>query len=330
MPPFRIIIALLFAAIGTLMPLAAPAWAASPTPPVVVHASPNPVLAGHTVTLSGSVGPEAAGSDCSDIILYSDGFAPTNRVGDMTPVYATAKPSGAFSATTTIPRAKLAGSYRIYLRCGGATLGGGTLAVRAGPTTPPASIRVSPRSVAAGGTVTLSGSVGPNSAGSECATGVRLLSRAFASHQEFADVPALGAAVRPDGTFTTTTTIPRSRAAGTYPITGRCGGGNFGGATLEVRAAPTTPTTTPGPMAPTPPAPPADPPVTQPQPQPQPPAPMVAGQATQPTSQLGSRWIIPGLVALGCSTLAALAVWLLYRRRHPAHPSDHGRSHLVR
>jgi hypothetical protein len=327
MRPFRIITALLFAAaIGTPALLAAPAWAASPTPAVVVHASPNPVLAGHTVTLSGSVGPEAAGSDCSDIILYSDAFAPTNRVGDMTPVYATAKPSGAFSATTTIPRAKLAGSYRIYLRCGGATLGGGTLTVRAAPPTPPASIRVSPNSVAAGGTVTLSGSVGRNSAGSECATGVRLLSRAFDSNQEFADVPALGAAVRPEGTFTTTTVIPRSRAAGTYPITGRCGGGNFGGTTLQVRAAPTTPTTTPGPMAPTPPDPPADPPVTQPQP----PAPMVAGQATQPTSHLGSRWIIPGPVALGSSTLAALAVWLLYRRRHPAHPSDHGRSHMAR
>jgi hypothetical protein len=301
MRPVRIITLLFAAAIGTPTLLAAPSWAASPTPPVVVHASPNPVVAGHTATLSGSVGPEAAGSDCSDIILYSDGFAPTNRVGDMTAVYATAKPSGAFSATTTIPRAKLAGSYRIYLRCGGATLGGGTVTVRAGLTTPPASIRVSP-------------------------TGVRLLSRAFDSNQEFADVPALGAAVRPDGTFKTTTVIPRSRAAGTYPITGRCGGGNFGGTTLEVRAAPTTPTTTPGPIAPTPPDPPADPPVTQPQP----PAPMVAGQATQPTSQLGSRWIIPGLVALGSGTLAALAVWLLYRRRHPAHPSDHGRSHLVR
>jgi hypothetical protein len=92
-------------------------------------------------------------------------------------------------------------------------------------------------------------------------------------------MPALGVAVRPDGTFTTTTVIPRSRAAGSYPITGRCGGGNFGGTTLQVRAAPTTPTTPPGPMAPTPP----DPPVTQPQP----PAPMVAGPATQPTSQLG-------------------------------------------
>jgi hypothetical protein len=319
MRPIRIIAALLSAAtIGTLTLFAAPASAASTTPPVVVHVSPSPVLAGTSVTLSGSVGPEAAGSDCSSLILYSDGFAPTNRKGDLTPVYATAKPSGAFSATTTIPRSKLAGSYPIYLRCGGAVVGGGTLVVRATPTPPPANVRVSPSSVLAGDRVTLSGSVGDPEAvaGSECATGVKLLSRAFESPQEFADWPALGVAVRPDGTFSTTTTIPRSRAAGTYPITGRCGGGNFAGATLEVRAAPTTATTTREPMAP---------PVTQPQP----PAPTVAGPATQPTGQLGSRWLLPWLAALASSSLAALGMWLLYRRRHPARPRRLGRSHLA-
>jgi hypothetical protein len=189
----------------------------------------------------------------------------------------------------------------------------------------PVRLQVSPTSVAAGDRVTLSGSVGPESAGSECATGVQLLSRAFESIQEFADVPALGAAVRPDGTFTTTTIIPRSRAAGTYSITGRCGGANFAGATLVVRAAPTTPTTTPEPMSPTPTGPPADPPVTQPQV----PVPMVAGPATQPTSDLASRWVIPGLAALGSGILAALSVWLLYRCRHPAHPNRQGRSYLA-
>jgi hypothetical protein len=60
--------------------------------------------------------------------------------------------------------------------------------------------------------------------------------------------------------------------------------------------------------------------------QPQPPAPMAA---TQPTSQLASRWIIPGLAALGSGTLAVLGVWLLYRRRHPARPSRQGRSRLA-
>jgi len=43
----------------------------------------------------------------------------------MAPVYTTAKPSGAFSVSTRVPRAKAAATYPIYLRCGGATVGGG-------------------------------------------------------------------------------------------------------------------------------------------------------------------------------------------------------------
>jgi hypothetical protein len=182
--------------------------------------------------------------------------------------------------------------------------------------TPPVAVHASPNPVLAGHTVTVSGSVGPDQAGSECATGVKLLSRAFNSNQDFAGVPALGATVRPDGTFTATTTIPRSKAAGSYTISGRCGGGNLGAsATLVVRAA-ASPTTT---VAPVPP-PATAPPVTQPQV----PAPTVAGPATQPAAHPASRWIIPGLAALGSGTLAVLGVWLLYRRRHPAGSAGRG------
>ena len=181
-----------------------------------------------------------------------------------------------------------------------------------------ATLQVSPSSVAAGHSVTVSGSVGPESAaGSECASGVTLLSRAFVHTQDFAGVPAVDAAVRPDGTFTAITTIPRSRAAGTYQITGRCGGANFAGATLVVRA-PTSPTTTPAPVPPPATGPTVTPPAV--------PAPAVTGPPTQPATHLASRWIIPGLVALGSGTLAALGVWALYRRRHPASPSRQGRS----
>jgi hypothetical protein len=313
MRPARIIAAVLFAAtLGMLTLLAAPASAASPTARVAVHASPSPVTAGHTVTLSGSVGPNAAASDCSSLILYSDAFDPANRVGYGIAVYAAAKPTGAFTATTTIPRSKTAGTFPIYLRCGGAIIGGGTLVVRPTPTAPPASVHVRPSSVAAGDTVTVSGSVGPDSAGVEC-SGVTLLSRAFVHTYDFADVPAVFAAVKPDGTFTATTTIPRATPAGTYTITGRCGGGNLGvSATLAVRAA-VAPTTTP---APTPPA--TGPSVNQPAV----PAPAVTGPPTPPAS----RWIIPWLAALVSSTLAALGGWLWYRRRHPASLSRLGRS----
>jgi Flp pilus assembly protein CpaB len=65
MRPVRIIAAMLFAAtVGTLTLVAAPAWAAHTTLPVAVKASPSPVTAGHTVTVSGSVGPDAARSEC--------------------------------------------------------------------------------------------------------------------------------------------------------------------------------------------------------------------------------------------------------------------------
>jgi hypothetical protein len=309
MQPVRIIAALLLAATVFLTVSAAPASATISTTStaVVVQASPNPVIAGHSVALSGSVGSQGAATDCADLILYSQAFTVTDDL-TMAPVYTTATPSGAFSATTRIPRAKAAGTYPIHLRCGGATVGGGSLVVQAAHSR----LQVSPPSVTAGDTVTVSGWL-PPAPGSECATGVTLLSRAFVGTHEFADVPAIGAAVKADGTFTVTTRIPRAKAAGTYDITGRCGGGNLGAsATLVVRAAP-TPTTTPAPTPTTTPAPaPPAPPVTHPQP------PTPAGPASAPASQLGSRWVLPELAAVGASTLAALGMWLLYRRQHPS------------
>jgi hypothetical protein len=157
-----------------------------------------------------------------------------------------------------------------------------------------ATLHVSPSSVTAGDLVVVSGSVGPAPAGSACETSLMLLSRAFVHTDEFAGVPAVIAAVKPDGTFAATTSIPRSTPAGTYDISGRCGGGNVGVvATLQVRAAPAaTSTPTPAPPATAPPA-------------------------TQPTASTADHWIIPGLVALAAGAVAALGVWLLYRRRHP-------------
>jgi hypothetical protein len=130
-----------------------------------------------------------------------------------------------------------------------------------------------------------------------------LLSRAFVHTDEFAGVPAVVAAVRLDGTFAATTRISRSTPAGTYEISGRCGGGNIGVvATLEVRTAPTA-TTTPAPV----------PSATAP-------------PATQPTASTADNWIIPGLVGLAVGALAALGVWLLYGHRHPTGLGRSGRS----
>src|SRR6266496_1474740 len=194
---------------------------------------------------------------------------------------------------------------------------------RAASTTPPVVIHVSPSPVVAGDAVTVSGSVGPDAAGSDCSS-VILYSKAFAHTNDPGDIPAVYAAVKPAGTFTATTTISRSKAAGTYTISLRCGGATLGSARLVVRAA-ASPTTTPAPAAPSATA----PPVTQPHVA----APAVAEPPAQPATtaaaQPASRWIIPGLVALGSGTLAALGVWLLYRRRHPAGPSRQGRSRMA-
>jgi hypothetical protein len=314
MRPVRTIAALLLAAtVGTLTLAATPAWA---QPAATLRVAPTSVTAGDTVTVSGSVGPGQAGSACATaVMLLSRAFVPTHEFAGVPVVVAAVKAGGRFTATTTIPRATPAGTYPISGRCGGGNLGASaTLTVRAAATTPPVALRVSPRSVTAGGTVTVSGSVGPDEAGSECASSIRLLSRAFDPAREFAGVPMVVAAVRPDGTFTATTRIPRSRAAGSYPISGRCGGGNIGAsATLEVRAA-AAPTTTAAATAPTATAPPATRPPAA--------APTQAAPGTQPATpaadRLADRWVIPGLVALAAGGLAALAVWLLYRRRHPA------------
>jgi hypothetical protein len=95
----------------------------------------------------------------------------------------------------------------------------------------PVAINVTPASVVAGGTVHLSGSVGPT-----CPGPVTLISAAFVHTHDFAGQPALFVPVKPGGAFSTTTRIPSTRMPGTYRITGRCGGGNLGvSATLRVR-----------------------------------------------------------------------------------------------
>jgi hypothetical protein len=296
MRPVRIIATLLFAAtVGTLAP-AASAWAASAA---TLQVSPGSVTAGDPVVVSGSVGAAPEGSACAtSVLLLSRAFVHTHEFAGVPAVTAAVKPGGAFTATTRIPSSTPAGTYTVSGRCGGGNLGvSATLTVRAATTTPAAALRVSPRSVTAGDTVTVSGSVGPGQEGSACASSIELLSRAFDDTHEFAGVPAVTAAVRPDATFAATTRIPRSTPAGAYDISGRCGGGNLGvSATLEVRAAATA-TTTPA----------SAPPASAP--------PATAPPATRPTTSTADRWVIPGLVGLAVGALAALGVWLLFRHR---------------
>ena len=103
-----------------------------------------------------------------------------------------------------------------------------------------ASINVSPGTVAPGGNVRLSGDVlAGGTPGCEVPATVTLISDAFAGLEEFAGVGAVNLPVDATGHFDSTVTLTASVAAGTYTISGRCGGGNLGvTATIVVGALP--------------------------------------------------------------------------------------------
>ena len=95
------------------------------------------------------------------------------------------------------------------------------------------SLTVAPQSVERGHVVVVAGSAGDCPAGDA----VTILSHAFVHTRDFAGVPAVYARVQPSGAFRISTRIPATKAAASYTVTARCGGGNLGVATrLHVRS----------------------------------------------------------------------------------------------
>jgi hypothetical protein len=94
-------------------------------------------------------------------------------------------------------------------------------------------LKLSPSTVPAGKATVLHGSVGH---GCKTPGQVTIYSRAFkgATSHNFAGVPAVYTRASKKGTFSTTVTIKKSIKSGSYHVGGRCGGGNFGTATLKV------------------------------------------------------------------------------------------------
>jgi len=105
-----------------------------------------------------------------------------------------------------------------------------------------ATIVVSPTSVSTSGTVTVSGDVSAGGVLGCAAPGTAtLISNAFSGISEFAGEGAVMVPVDATGHFSSSVTLKPSVAAGTYTITGRCGGGNLGvSATLTVTGLPRT------------------------------------------------------------------------------------------
>ena len=103
----------------------------------------------------------------------------------------------------------------------------------AGAVTAAVSLTVAPASVHRGHRVIIRGNAGDCPAGDA----VTIISRAFAHTQDFAGQPAVFALVRSGGNFGIRPRIPSTKAAGSYSVSARCGGGNLGvSATIHVVA----------------------------------------------------------------------------------------------
>jgi hypothetical protein len=99
-------------------------------------------------------------------------------------------------------------------------------------------LKVTPSKVAAGKTVTVSGSVDHGCEIGHKGDSATIFSRAFkgATHQNFAGVPSVSAslATSTTGAFSIKVKLSKKVKPGKYSVGGRCGGGNFGSTTLKV------------------------------------------------------------------------------------------------
>jgi hypothetical protein len=189
-----------------------------------LRVSPSNVPAGDVVRVSGSVsGGCAAGSG---VTLISGAFNSKQAFAGVPAVQTTAGNNGRFSVLATIPLSRTAGKYAVTGRCGGGNFGSVNLRVNRS-----AFVSASPTNVPAGHSVRVYGSTRGG-----CARGdtVTILSTAFSPRRKFAGVPAITARSGAGGAFSVTTVIPVTRAAGSYSLRARCGGGSFGSGRLRV------------------------------------------------------------------------------------------------
>jgi hypothetical protein len=181
-----------------------------------LHVTPNPVRAGHAVTLKGSAGGCTIGDT---VTLLSRAFPAVHSFAGVPAVLTQVRAGGGFRTSTVIPLSKR-GTYSVTGRCGGGNLGF-FVQLRV---TAPISLSVAPNPVRAGYVLLIRGSA------DSCPVGdtVTVLSHAFPATHQFAGVPAVLTPVRAGGAFHTQTMIPSTKRTGTYSITARCGGGNLG------------------------------------------------------------------------------------------------------
>ncbi|HTX12946.1 MAG TPA: hypothetical protein VME22_30290 [Solirubrobacteraceae bacterium] len=106
------------------------------------------------------------------------------------------------------------------------------------------SLKVTPGKVAAGKTVTVSGTVRSGCQTGRTGDAATIISKAFsgATKTNFAGVPSVSASLAhsTNGAFSIKVKLTKKVKTGNYQVSGRCGGGNFGSATLKVTKAVST------------------------------------------------------------------------------------------
>jgi hypothetical protein len=107
------------------------------------------------------------------------------------------------------------------------------------------SLKLTPGKVAPGKTTTVSGSVGSGCQTGKTGDAAIIISKAFkgvTGSKNFAGVPSVSASLAnsTNGSFSIKVKLAKKIKTGKYSVTGRCGGGNFGSATLKVAKAVST------------------------------------------------------------------------------------------
>ncbi len=103
-------------------------------------------------------------------------------------------------------------------------------------------VKVSPGNANPGQGVKISGSVGNGCQIGHSGDVATIYSKAFkgATKRKFAGVPSISASLAKskNGSFSVKLTLSPNLRAGTYTVSGRCGGGNFGSTKLKVSSLP--------------------------------------------------------------------------------------------
>ncbi|GAA5152653.1 hypothetical protein GCM10023321_21730 [Pseudonocardia eucalypti] len=208
-----------------------------------VQASPSSTTPGGQVTVTGS------GFDCATpdlpsraVEVYATGPSsdPANRPA---PVQVEPDQFGYFRATLIFPPTAPSGEYTVAAWCAAGTHDGPGITTKVTVTAPPEELRLSPGSVAAGGSVTATGSGFVKCA----AAGARVAIR----FEDATGTALTDTAVTAAGTFSASFRVPAGTPPAGYGVAAECTAtetGEYASAPLTVTAAPRT--TTPGPTTP--------------------------------------------------------------------------------